>query len=107
MNIMKIAHVALRTGDLERVNAFYVDFFQGEAGEKYTSLKKGLESYFIKLTSNARLEITWKSVSLNHPDENTHQRLGYSHLSFGARSNPLKGHPGLGCGVWQFISHKR
>jgi lactoylglutathione lyase len=86
LSSMKIAHVALRTGDLERMKAFYVDFFEGEAGEKYVNLKKGYESYFITFTSGANLEITRESVSLDHPDENIRQRLGYSHLAFGVGS---------------------
>ena len=54
---MKIEHVAIWTKDIEKLKKFYVDYFEGIAGDKYINIKKKFESYFIKFESGSRLEI--------------------------------------------------
>ena len=45
---MKIHHIAIWTDKLEKLKDFYVTYFDGVAGDKYTNHKKQFESYFIK-----------------------------------------------------------
>lgn len=54
---MRIEHLAIWTGDLERLKAFYVKYFGAEAGEKYRNAATGFESYFLSFTSGSRLEL--------------------------------------------------
>lgn len=54
---MKIDHVAVWTGDLERLKNFYCKYFGAEPGEKYINPAKKFESYFLSFESGARLEL--------------------------------------------------
>lgn len=44
---MKISHIAIWTADLETLREFYITYFEGRSGEKYTNPRKGFQSYFI------------------------------------------------------------
>jgi lactoylglutathione lyase len=44
---MKIEHIAIWTRDLERLKAFYADYFDARAGEKYVNREKQFGSYFL------------------------------------------------------------
>ena len=81
---MKIEHVAIWTNNLEGMKEFYVNFFQGVAGEKYINEKKQFESYFISFESGARLEIMRNKslVEINKEKDFT----GYAHLAFSVGS---------------------
>ena len=55
---MKIEHIALWCADLEAMKDFYVRYFGGAAGEKYTNEKKGFSSYFLSFGADStRLEL--------------------------------------------------
>lgn len=81
---MRINHLALWVNNIECMKDYYVKFFQGKAGEKYTNEKKGFSSYFISFDSGARLEImSKKDVHFNEPNEYT---KGYAHIAISVGS---------------------
>lgn len=54
---MKIEHLAIWTQDLEKMKAFYLEFFELEANEKYHNPKKNFSSYFLSFPYGARIEL--------------------------------------------------
>jgi len=54
---MHIEHAALWTKDLQRLVAFYVDYFGAVAGERYFNPRRQFTSYFLSFSSGARLEV--------------------------------------------------
>jgi lactoylglutathione lyase len=77
---MRIDHIAVWTGHLERMKEFYVEFFGGQPGNKYVNSRTGFESYFITFDCGARLEIMHR---LSIPqDGSSKQPTGYSHMAF-------------------------
>lgn len=83
---MKIEHIAIWTRDIEKLKKFYVDYFDGSAGNKYTNSSKNFESYFISFESGARLEIMqMPSIPLNLNDTVT-QYIGLIHLAISVGS---------------------
>ena len=82
---MKIEHIAIWTRDLEKMRAFYVEFFELRSNEKYHNPKKGFSSYFLSFESGARLEL------MHRPDitaviENADQKLGLTHFAISVGS---------------------
>jgi lactoylglutathione lyase len=78
---LKIDHIALWTGDLERLKDFYIQYFQATPGRKYHNLETGFQSYFLSFASGTRLEIMrMPTVSGESRDERQHS-LGYAHIS--------------------------
>src|SRR6056297_566517 len=80
---MKVEHIALWTENLEEMKDFYVEFFGGQAGEKYYNSDKKFESYFIEFESGARLEVMRKPTV---EDGGAEEYLGYAHLAFSVGS---------------------
>ena len=80
---MQIEHIAIWTDNLEELKEFYVNYFDGQAGEKYYNPKKEFESYFIEFESGARLEIMRKA---GIKDKVKKEVLGYAHLAFSVGS---------------------
>lgn len=80
---MKIEHFALWTPDLERMKAFYVEYFQASAGAKYANPTTGFSSYFISFESGARMELMTMPGILPAP---AGQAFGYIHLAVSAGS---------------------
>jgi len=75
-----IEHVAIWTDDLERLRAFYEQYFGGVAGERYENHSTGFRSYFLEL-DGSRLELMqMPGVAERAPGE--HQRLGWAHIAF-------------------------
>ncbi len=61
---MKIEHLAIWTSDLERIRAFYQNYFGMKCSSKYENVQKGFSSYFLSFESGARIEImTRKDIS--------------------------------------------
>ncbi len=55
---MKIEHLAIWVDDLERMKAFYVNYFGMTSGEKYTNPVKQYSSFFLQFGDSAtRIEI--------------------------------------------------
>ena len=60
---MKIDHAALYTFDLERLRAFYEDYFDGKVNKQYRNEKTGLQTYFISFADGARLWTGWTHLA--------------------------------------------
>lgn len=54
---MKIEHIGMWVKDLERMKAFYTEYFEASAGEKYHNPVRGFTSYFLTFASGSRLEL--------------------------------------------------
>lgn len=83
---MKIEHIAIWTQDLERLRAFYVEYFGGTAGEKYINSQKHFESYFISFESGARIELMQMPSILKDNRELALQYYGIAHIAFSVGS---------------------
>ena len=84
--MIRLEHVAVWTCDIERLAAFYCNYFDGCAGEKYANCAKGFESRFVSFGAGARLEIM-RTTSL-HPLVSAPgaQRMGLTHLALSVGS---------------------
>ncbi len=80
---MHIEHIALWTTDLDRMRQFYETYFGATANTRYTNPKKQFQSYFLKFSSGARLEIMQRTdISTPMPKE----LLGYAHFAMAVGS---------------------
>ena len=79
---MKIDHIALWVRDIERMKGFYVQYFNGVAGDKYINPEKHFESYFITFKSDVRLEIMSKTSIKELDRVDIEEYYGYAHLAF-------------------------
>jgi lactoylglutathione lyase len=55
--IGQISHVAAWVNDLDRARAFYERWFKASSGPMYSSSTRDFRSYFLSLSSGARLEL--------------------------------------------------
>lgn len=78
---MRIGHVAMYVNDLERSKDFYVLYFNGTEGNKYTNKKTGFSSYFISFEDGTRLELMHRE-SLGEEIANGNCGLGLAHIAF-------------------------
>lgn len=87
--MMKIAHVAIWTKDLERLRAYYQRYFGAMANEKYINAKKGFESYFLTFDGGAKLELMSRTDIDVRATDRDGEVLGYAHLalSIGSKDN--------------------
>ncbi len=83
---MRLEHVAIWVGDLERMKQFYETWFGIVVGPKYTNTKKGFCSYFPTFDSGGRLEIMQKPGPVPRPGGVEVEMLGYAHLSIAVGS---------------------
>lgn len=83
---MKIEHIAIWTKDIERLKKFYVEYFDGTAGEKYTNTKKQFQSYFIKFEAGARLEIMQKPTIPDNLNDTINEYIGLIHIAISVGS---------------------
>ena len=83
---MHIEHVAIWTRNLESLKAFYEEYFQATAGEKYTNPSRQFESYFLTFASGARLELMRMPTIPTSLDSVDAQHTGYIHLAFSVGS---------------------
>ena len=83
---MKIEHVAIWTRDIEKLKDFYVTYFDGVAGDKYTNHKKQFESYFIKFDSGARLEVMQMITIPSNLNDTINQYIGLIHIAISVGS---------------------
>lgn len=83
---MKIEHVAIWTKDIEKLLNFYVEYFEGIPGDKYTNIKKQFESYFIKFESGARLEIMQMPTIPLNLNDTINQYIGLIHIAISVGS---------------------
>lgn len=79
---MHIEHVAIWTRRLEPLKAFYVTYFQAQAGPRYHNPTKQFESYFLRFTSGARLELMHTPSVIAARGEGRSSYEGITHLAF-------------------------
>ena len=86
---MRIEHIALWTADIERIVAFYGNYFGASAGPHYRNQTKGFESRFLSFGSGTRIEVM-KTTTLN-PVELAPgvQRMGLTHLAVSVGSEQI------------------
>lgn len=80
---MKLTHIALWTTHLEELRDFYSHYFDGLSGEKYVNPAKGFESFFVRFSDGAALEIMRSTQVTQKPEQ---IRLGWCHIAFDAGS---------------------
>ena len=84
---MNLEHVAIWTTHIDRMKEYYIRFFGGIPNNKYINAEKGFESYFLRFTSGARLELMYMpGIPENNNDTVNKQHKGIIHLAFGAQS---------------------
>ncbi len=79
--MIRIEHVALWTQDVDRLAAFYCDYFGATAGQRYVNPPKGFESRFVSFSGGARLELMRTTSLQPVPHEPGAQRMGLTHLA--------------------------
>jgi lactoylglutathione lyase len=55
--VIRVSHVALWVDDLERARGFYEQWFGARAGQRYSSARRPLETYFLSLGEGAQIEL--------------------------------------------------
>ena len=79
--MVKIAHIAIWTNNLEALKTFYIRYFNGVSNEKYVNPFKKFESYFISFESGPALELM-RRESLADGSHDINERLGITHIAF-------------------------
>jgi lactoylglutathione lyase len=84
-NKMKIEHLAIWVDDLERMKAFYLKYFEMNAGEKYTNSIKKYESYFLFFgEAGTMIELMQKpGISSNSGERGLQKGLAHFAISVG------------------------
>ncbi len=84
---MKIEHIAIWTHQLEVLKNYYMEWFLGIPGPKYTNRLKNYESYFLRFQGETRIEIMQRpDIPANLNDSLIQQYTGFIHLAFEAES---------------------
>lgn len=84
---MHIEHVALWTGQLEELRAFYTTYLGATSNAKYVNAGKQFESYFLAFPGGgARLELMRKPEVKARSAEGQALYAGYVHLAVSAGS---------------------
>ena len=83
---MQIEHISIWTKNIEQIKAFYEDYFEAKAGNKYTNADREFESCFLSFSSGARLELMQIPTVLERPGGIETQYAGYAHLAFSVGS---------------------
>ena len=84
---MQIDHVAIWTGDLERLKAFYEEYFQACSGRKYVNRNNQFESYFLEFETGARLELMSMPRIPETRNDAVKQFTGITHIAFSTDSD--------------------
>ncbi|MCA1407017.1 VOC family protein [Ensifer sp. IC3342] len=78
---MNVAHVALWTKDIDRIAAFWAEFFDASIGAIYESGRRpGFRSRFLTLGSGPSIEVMEGPWLAPH-DAAAVERAGYAHLA--------------------------
>jgi len=83
---VKIEHVAIWTGDLERLKRFYTKYFNCIAGNKYRNGPNDFESYFLSFDNSARLELMQMPSIPNNLNDSKMQYEGITHIAIAVGS---------------------
>jgi lactoylglutathione lyase len=74
----RLEHVALWVRDVERVAAFYAQYFDARVGDRYENPRKGFQSRFLAFASGARLEVMART---DIDARGTGEALGFAHVA--------------------------
>jgi len=74
----RLEHVALWVRDVERVAAFYAQYFDARVGDRYENPRKGFQSRFLAFASGARLEVMART---DVDTRGTGDALGFAHVA--------------------------
>ena len=77
---MKIEHIGIWVNDLERMRAFYQNYFHMQCGKKYENPEKGFSSYFLSFENGAHIEIMTKK-DLSGTTEKSRLVTGLAHIA--------------------------
>ena len=83
---MKIEHLAIWVKDLEKMRAFYEEYFEGKSNEKYVNPRKNFESYFLEFSEGSRLELMKKPEIPDSKNDFYEQFLGIIHFAMAVGS---------------------
>jgi len=89
---VKIEHVAIWTGNLERLKRFYTKYFNCIAGNKYRNGSNDFESYFLSFDNSARLELMQMPSIPNNLNDSKMQYEGITHIAIavGSKENVVE-----------------
>lgn len=76
-----IEHLAIWSKDLEQLKAFYLRYFNCQAGERYCNPRNGFAYYFLSFASGARLELMQMPGIANLAKQPTTQYFGFAHMA--------------------------
>lgn len=82
----RIAHIALWTARLDALRDFYVRYFGGQAGPRYTNPSTGFESYFIAFADGAQLEVMTAPDVQPGGGTSAGRGVGLAHFAFSVGS---------------------
>ena len=83
---MILEHIAIWTHKLEVLKAFYEQYFDGRANEKYVNPEKGFSSYFLTFASGSRLELMQMQGVPEVYRDLDRQFTGFIHMAFATSS---------------------
>lgn len=83
---MHIEHLAIWTEDLERMKAFYENYFDATSNSLYINQKKEFKSYFLSFESGTRLELMQRPDIESIQNSNEKEYFGYAHLAISVGS---------------------
>ena len=75
-----IEHLAIWTKNIEKMNTFYLEFFEVSANEKYFNPTKNFSSYFLSFPSGTRIELMHRP-EIAKQLEGLEQNLGLAHFA--------------------------
>jgi len=85
----RIEHVALWTEDIERLVAFYSEYFAAKVGAAYVNPAKGFESRFLSFEGGARIELMKTTMLSPAKHARGAQRMGLTHLAVAVGSENI------------------
>jgi lactoylglutathione lyase len=81
VSVVGIEHIALWTGDIDRLAGFYAKYLGARVGPVYVNRAKGFESRFLTFDSGSRLELMKTTMLRPVANEPGAQRMGLTHLA--------------------------
>lgn len=86
---MKIEHIAIWVKDLEKMRAFYEQYFGAASNSKYHNPVKNFESYFLSFGDGCRLELMHKPGLIEREQHYASQSFGIVHLAISVGNKML------------------
>lgn len=84
--MIRIEHLAIWVKDLEKMKAFYEQYFGAVAGEKYINPHKRFSSYFLQFGEGCRLELMHRPDIPSNRNDVDAQHTGLIHFAISVGS---------------------